>query len=621
MASTEPGPSAAFYRRFPGGVDGPLQPEDPSAAAPPLLDSSQSPRDFLDSDATDGLYAILNVPRDASNTDIQQRYRTLAAQYHPDKQPDEARRRAAHGRFQDIQRAHEVLTDPGRRTVYDMFGEEGLRTSWEVGPRNLSPAQMRRHYERQGEVKRKLDAESLVNSKGELNLTLDARGVFLPKSAFKDLQSKVGHSVVGRAGRLAVGQTMLKHSFENPISDKTQLVIETTMAAMNGRGGANVSGTVRHQFSPRLWGQVSQSVLFPRITSLKLNYTHDEMSFITVNAIQQNWAAPPRLTFTLGRQLWPTTTGFINYSTGFWTLGPWGADMPEELALQDTGSMSVGVTNAGVGGKGGWTVEAAAGLTTTAISADYTTFVAGLRLKLGAGLDVMDGLHGFMDGTARVTESTRIGAMLKVATNGVRFVLHFGRLGQRIRIPILLSFDANPRVVLWATVLPIAGWAAFYNLYMVPRKKKQIERRIKHLRSEHAEYIAQKRQDALDAILLMERAVSARAAAERERNGLVITDAYYGRASAFTPRGMRDETVDGEPVVADVTIPVQALVASSRLFIPAGPAKHNLLGFYDPCIGEKKRLRVRYLFQGRVHEVEVDDLSALRAPVREHAVE
>jgi DnaJ family protein C protein 11 len=393
------------------------------------------------------------------------------------------------------------------------------------------------------------------------------------------------------------------------------------MAAMGGHGGANVSGTLRHQFSPRLWAQVSQSVLFPRITSVKANYTHDEMTFVTVNAIAQGWAGPPRMTLTLGRQLWPTTTGFVNYSTGFWALGPWGANIPDELALQDTGSMSVGVTNAGVGGKGGWTVEAAAGLTSTSMSADYTTFIAGLRLKLGAGLDIMDGLHGFVDGTARVTETTRIGAMIKLATSGVRLVFHFGRVGQRIRIPILLSFDANPHVVFWSTVLPIAGWAGFYHWWMLPRKQKRIERRIKRLRSEHAEYIAQKRQEAADAILLMERQVATRTEAERARNGLVILDAHYGRASAFTPRGMREETEDGAPVVIDVTVPLQALVASSKLFVPAGPAKYNLLGFYDPCIGENKRLRVRYLFQGRVHEVEVDDVSALRAPVKSHAVE
>lgn len=338
-----------------------------------------------------------------------------------------------------------------------------------------------------------------------MNLTLDARGVFLPESAFDDPKHRIDHSAWGRAQRLAVGQTTLKHSFETPLSEHTQLVMEGTMAAMGGHGGANLSGTVRHQFSPRIWGQFTQSVLFPRITTVKANYNIDEMTFFTVNAISQSVAAPPRMTFTMGRQLWPSTTGFISklasetggartvneegdrqcfqreesltpdYSTGFFSLGSWGAHIPDELALQDTGSMSVGVTNAGTDGRG-FTVEAAAGLTATALNADYTTFALGLRLKLGAGYDFMDGLHGFADATAKVTENTRAGAMLKLATSGVRIVFHFGRVGQKIRIPILLSFYADPQVILWSTVIPATAWAGFYHWVMVPRKQKRIER-------------------------------------------------------------------------------------------------------------------------------------------------
>lgn len=140
--------------------------------------------------------------------------------------------------------------------------------------------------------------------------------------------------------------------------------------------------------------------------------------------------------------------------------------------------------------------------------------------------------------------------------------------------------------------------------------------RIIELRREHADYISAKRSEAADAVLLMGRSVSAKAASERERDGLVILSAQYGLASAFTPRGIRAAREDGVDDVVDVTIPVQGLVQNSRLFIPAGRNKFNLLGFYDPCIGENKRLRVRYLFRGKVHEVTVDDVSMLRAPVK-----
>jgi DnaJ family protein C protein 11 len=38
-------------------------------------------------------------------------------------------------------------------------------------------------------------------------------------------------------------------------------------------------------------------------------------------------------------------------------------------------------------------------------------------------------------------------------------------------------------------------------------------------------------------------------------------------------------------------------------------------------MGETKTLRIRYLFKSRLHEVSVDDLSPVRAPLRAHAVE
>jgi DnaJ-class molecular chaperone len=41
-----------------------------------------------------------------------------------------------------------VLTDPQKRAVYDMFGEEGLRTSWEVGPRLKTPEEVCSAYVR-----------------------------------------------------------------------------------------------------------------------------------------------------------------------------------------------------------------------------------------------------------------------------------------------------------------------------------------------------------------------------------------------------------------------------------------------------------------------------------------
>ena len=57
-------------------------------------------------------YAVLNVPKDASQEDIKKAYRTLANVFHPDKHRDESIKDQAQHAFARLQEAYEVLSDP-----------------------------------------------------------------------------------------------------------------------------------------------------------------------------------------------------------------------------------------------------------------------------------------------------------------------------------------------------------------------------------------------------------------------------------------------------------------------------------------------------------------------------
>ena len=269
----DPGPSFAYYSSFPSTSAGPIRP--PSPPSSPLLSPKLNSADTLESFTSDSLYTILNLPRSASDGEVRDRYRSLAATYHPDRQRDGASRQAAHRRFTEIQRAYEVLTDSTKRTVYDLLGEEGLRTSWEVGPRNKTPEELRAHFQRQVFEMRQLEAEALVKPKGDMSIVLDARAVFLARSDF-DHPEHFSHDPLSRLKRVRLGRVSMRHSFETSLAKQTQMVLQGKMLTRNGQGGANVVGTVRHQFSRRLWVEAGASLLSPYVATVKGTYTHDE---------------------------------------------------------------------------------------------------------------------------------------------------------------------------------------------------------------------------------------------------------------------------------------------------------------------------------------------------------
>src|SRR5688572_20479734 len=64
-------------------------------------------------------YEVLGVPRTASQDEIKAAFRRLAAQHHPDRNPDDPK---AATRFKEINAAYQVLSDPQRRAMYDRFG-------------------------------------------------------------------------------------------------------------------------------------------------------------------------------------------------------------------------------------------------------------------------------------------------------------------------------------------------------------------------------------------------------------------------------------------------------------------------------------------------------------------
>ncbi|KAB0397144.1 hypothetical protein E2I00_007763, partial [Balaenoptera physalus] len=135
-------------------------------------------------------------------------------------------------------------------------------------------------------------------------------------------------------------------------------------------------------------------------------------------------------------------------------------------------------------------------------------------------------------------------------------------------------------------------------------------------------------------VQLMQESVRRIIEAEESRMGLIIVNAWYGKF-------VNDKSKKSEKVkVIDVTVPLQCLVKDSKLILTEASKKERevarstfearapkfassvgrsrgqagLPGFYDPCVGEEKNLKVLYQFRGVLHQVMALDSETLRIP-------
>eukprot|EP00049_Salpingoeca_infusionum_P001346 m.47479 g.47479 ORF g.47479 m.47479 type:complete len:655 (-) comp10983_c0_seq1:205-2169(-) len=640
-------------------------------------------------------YAILNVPRDATQEQIKTAHKQLSKLYHPDKHSTAELKQVALELFPRIQKAYEVLSDAQQRALYDAYGASGLKVGSELAPYYNSIQELRADYELQ---RRKREQEQELASsvpKGLISVELDARGWFRkPKrpssspplddtDAAEEGESGGSGSVVAMPAlqydprMFGLGEMNTGSSDGNDMEDEDEYIVRDDTDEEDWDNGMeddsdlvmeeNEDDELGDMFDdedeeqePSLANVIGKLALSSMSIEQSLQAQPTQRDVVAVSG-SVTATGQTKASAALGLR-W--TRAFLN-GQSFTVDAAFGFSRSLQLKyqrplpFQSTGYLKLRVAETPYRGRnllfGAVSLGLLRRLSTNTVG--YLEWQSGIQSSVKATLaytvqklrltgTVEAGQHPHVDLTAafsltdslklettgmigletfeigykvlrQVTENLELGLSLSCGpASGVIVRCEVSKLHQTYAIPLLLSDDMTTAALLYGTAIPILSYVLLGQLVIKPWLQLKEKEKVKERRRKNAALINQRRLEALAAIRLMQETVTRKIAQEEEIHGLVIRQAWYGQLVADASAASDRE----ETCVVDVTIPLQCLVKNSRLELQA-TSKANMVGFYDPCLDEPKKLRVVYSFRQKLHEVVVDDQAELRIPQRQHLIQ
>ncbi|XP_007532804.1 dnaJ homolog subfamily C member 11 [Erinaceus europaeus] len=541
-------------------------------------------------------YSLLNVRREASSEELKAAYRRLCMLYHPDKHRDPELKSQAERLFNLVHQAYEVLCDPQTRAIYDIYGKRGLEMEgWEVVERRRTPAEIREEYERLQREREERRLQQRTNPKGTISVGIDATDLF-------DRYEEEYEDVSGSSfPQIEINKMHISQSIEAPLTATDTAILSGSLSTQNGNGGGSINFALRRVTSAKGWGELEFAAgdLQGPLFGLKLFRNLTPRCFATTNCALQfsSRGIRPGLTTVLARNLDKNTVGYLQWR--------WGIQSAMNTSIvRDTKNSH-------------FTVALQLGIPHSFALISYQhkfqddeqTRVKG-SLKAGFFGTIVE--YG---AERKISRHSVLGATVSLGVpQGVSLKVKLNRASQTYFFPIHLTDQLLPNAVFYATVGPLVVYFAMHRLIIKPYLRVQKEKELEKQRESTATDILQKKQEAEAAVRLMQESVRRIIEAEESRMGLIMVNAWYGKF-------VKDKSKKREKVkVIDVTVPLQCLVKDSKLILTEA-SKAGLPGFYDPCVGEEKSLKVLYQFRGVLHQVMVLDNEPLRIPKQSHRID
>ena len=510
-------------------------------------------------------YAVLKIDRDASDEAIQKSYKLLSRSFHPDKHAPGPSRDAAQEVFVQFKNAHDLLTDPVQRQVFDEHGHYGIAFvrrslhSAERDPKSLYPTLAKLHQEGKSEEARLVLREALQQADVEQKDQAARISATLEFPCTVETQSFAGGDEKVALPELKDSRLSFSVTTSSPSPDsKWNMTVGGTSNVENGRGSG--SGSVAVEYLPVQGTHINANVDIGDPFKCSIGTTRILSSRTMMTASLRTIPNSEDLSLSIGshRGL------FENKLRASWALGM-GSNLKFHYGL----------------------------LSFTTTSDDYPTCTAKVNLgvssfplKLSAKHEFESGQSGYVSyawGPLGVEVKTIFARALTSyavwsvgvghSLSGLTWLLQLERNDIVFRIPITICprrssayWEKSILLSLVSFLVDVVVRDIVENSESVAAVKEELKRESSLLDAEKSRRAAEQQ------VQMMEESALANRAREEACRGLVILKATY-----FVNGG---ESMDA-------TIQIQFRVKeNSKLRLPSTPKSH-LLGFYSLATASK----------------------------------
>lgn len=484
--------------------------------------------------------------------------------------------------FKRIQEAYQILSDSRLRSVYDIRGKKGVENDRALIERTSLPTELIDEYEK---LKNLFDERTYiqeVNPQGLYKVSLDATDFTSGEMGWASIR---------------VTDAYAQQSVSSSLSKSASLLLTGFTRARQPYTGLTAS--IKQDLGQCNWIKVSGNL--GRYPSLGFDFYRNITNNMYITGENVLQFTPPfgvgiLLNTHLSRKLDDRTTSTFHIKESGNTVGVSLSRQITEKAVLSSDVM---------------------------IGYNRSYLQLSLRMKpVDLYMFTLSGRIGTRGPSLSysvdhsISKLTQVGGRVNLsASNGVQLHLQFIRASMNYAVKVQVSPYVDVMSIVMASLVPLGLYGVLKVLALGPLLRFYKVKETEEIRIEREKEMKERRREAESAVELMMETVERIQSNEQSRHGLIILEAWYG--SLFSTTASHDPV--GLPKVIDVRVPLQCLVADSKLVLRE-TAKSIIPGFYDPCIGEKKYLRVKYRFRGLVHEVTIENNECLVIPRQSHRV-